>query len=44
MSFENKRICTKPDAIKEPLKEYCREIEMKFKPACIILLKHKINL
>ena len=37
MRFENKRICTEPDAIKEALKEYCREIEMKFKPACIIL-------
>ena len=37
MRFENKRICTEPDAIKKALKEYCREIELKFKPACIIL-------
>jgi len=37
MRFENKRICTEPDEIKEALKEYCREIETKFKPVCIIL-------
>src|SRR3990172_12495930 len=37
MRVENKRICTEPDAIKKALKEYCREIELKFKPACIIL-------
>ena len=28
MRFENKRICTGLDAIKEALKEYCREIEI----------------
>lgn len=37
MRFENKRIRTEPDAVKETLEEYCREIEMKFKPVCIIL-------
>ncbi|MCZ7400608.1 MAG: nucleotidyltransferase domain-containing protein [Candidatus Methanoperedens sp.] len=37
MRFENKRICTEPDAIKEALNEYCKEIEMRFKPVCIIL-------
>ena len=37
MRNENKRICTEPDAIKEALKDYCREIELRFKPVCIIL-------
>jgi predicted nucleotidyltransferase len=37
MRYENKRICTEPDAIKEALNGYCREIETKFKPVCIIL-------
>lgn len=35
--MDNKRIRSEHDAIKEALKEYCREIELKFKPTCIIL-------
>jgi predicted nucleotidyltransferase len=37
MHKQNKRIRTEPDAIKEALKEYCRKVEMRFKPVCIIL-------